>query len=242
LSTADLHQKLLSTNPKTRLVLLAVDPYLVHAYWSVTPEALDQARTEPEEGRAVLRFFDLGEESWFDVTIDLRARSTYVRLWAPDKTYFAELGLRGGEHDFISIARSNTVQTARAWPVLAVEEKFVAPQPAKEAAPAPVPLSTVLQVPVHESAVRESAALQPPARQPPVTQPMDSARILHEKLAQLYEYRRQPEPPRPTHSTEAARQTEVGARSPDYPSADLTAVAEMRITESSSRIREDGDR
>jgi Domain of unknown function (DUF4912) len=228
-------------------VLLVVDPYLVHAYWSVTPEALGQARTGAEEGRAVLRFFDLGNGSWFDVAIDLRVRSTYVRLWAPDKTYFAELGLRGGERDFASIVRSNTVQTPRAWPALAVEEKFAAPEPAKEPAPAPVPLSTVLQEPAHESPVRESAALQSPVRespvrQPPVPQPADSARILHEKLAQLYAYRRRPEPPRPPQPTEAARRIEVGGSPPDYPSADLTAVAEMRITESSSRIREGGDR
>ena len=44
---------------KTRLVMLVVDPNLVHAYWEVAPDKLQEVRAEPEDSvRAVLRFYE----------------------------------------------------------------------------------------------------------------------------------------------------------------------------------------
>jgi hypothetical protein len=118
------------------LTLLAVDPYLVHAYWDFDP-----AKLPPGTTAAALRFYDAA--SHFDVDIDVRTRSWYVPLWAPARTYYADLGaIAAGE--FIPLLRSNTIQTPRAWPVAEVEHRFAAgagasPRSEEQAARQPPP-------------------------------------------------------------------------------------------------------
>ncbi len=47
--------KLPAAYGKTRLVLLVVDPYLIHAYWEVASEKLRKVAAEQNKG--VLRFY-----------------------------------------------------------------------------------------------------------------------------------------------------------------------------------------
>jgi len=121
---------------RTRLVMLVVDPYRVHTYWEVTPDEL--ARTEKmirlhaDSARPVLRFRDAAvadaaeaNQGWFDVDVNLQPRNWYVQLWSADKTYTADLGLRGDDGQFVSLARSNVIRTPRAWPAVGVEEHFM---------------------------------------------------------------------------------------------------------------------
>jgi hypothetical protein len=93
---------------------MVIDPYLVHAYWDVNPAHYRSAV------HAVLRVYDTTCEtsSYFDVPVSLPARNWYVQLWTPERAYFAELGLVA-EGGFTALARSNTIQTPRAWPVAA---------------------------------------------------------------------------------------------------------------------------
>ena len=63
---------------KTRLVLLPVDPYLIHAYWEVAPEQLKEA---------TLRFYRSKPLDYFDVPVDLQSRKSYVRLWRPKESH-----------------------------------------------------------------------------------------------------------------------------------------------------------
>ncbi len=92
------------------LVLMAVDPYLVYAYWRGVHGA-----HEPDS-QATLRFRDMSDQSSFDVDVDLRARSWYVHLWTPERTYVAELGFRRADGAFLALARSNAIATPPAWP------------------------------------------------------------------------------------------------------------------------------
>ena len=117
-----------SGDPK--VTLLPVGPYLAYAYWE-----FDMAMLPPDTTSAVLRFHEAPESSvggGFDVNVDLRAGSWYVHLWKPAEPYVADLGVKTAGGDFISLARSNPLQTPRAWPVadIATEETPPAETPA----------------------------------------------------------------------------------------------------------------
>src|SRR2546427_414176 len=63
---------------KSRLVLLAVNPYLIHAYWEIAREDLGKAKELAADAQEVLRFYKRSElasedapSDCFDVEIDL---------------------------------------------------------------------------------------------------------------------------------------------------------------------------
>ncbi|OEU46777.1 MAG: hypothetical protein BBJ60_07795 [Desulfobacterales bacterium S7086C20] len=134
--TADKAHSLIDSCIETRVVLLPVDPYLVHVYWEVNSKEIDRARyllgDTYESSQALLRFYDVtnvffdgtNANSSFDVKIDLESKSWYVRLWVPDKSYVVELGYRTTDGSFFSLAQSNTARTPRAWPVPRVDDTY----------------------------------------------------------------------------------------------------------------------
>lgn len=106
---------------RSRVVVLAIDPHHVHAYWEITPG--DAAAARETLGRSsvtpptwVLRFHDVtrvaadtsSAHGYFDIEIDPDARNWYIDLWSPDKTYLVELGLRLSS-DFSAVSRANPV-------------------------------------------------------------------------------------------------------------------------------------
>ncbi|MBZ5579783.1 MAG: DUF4912 domain-containing protein [Acidobacteriia bacterium] len=106
-----------------RVVLMVVSPYLVHAYWDLDGKASASAPGTS----ACLRFHDTTAEqppSSFDVPVNLPAKNWYVHLWGPARQYHAELGLNQ-DGAFAPLARSNSVETPRAWPVAEVQERFL---------------------------------------------------------------------------------------------------------------------
>lgn len=123
------------TYGRNRLVMLVVDPNQVHTYWEVTPQKLAEAREvvgAAGSRPAVLRFYDAASAGAqgstadpFDVAVDLQSRNWYVHLWSPDRSYYAELGLKSDTGQFFPLAKSNIVRTPRAWPVMHVEEHFM---------------------------------------------------------------------------------------------------------------------
>jgi hypothetical protein len=126
-----------SCDEETKVVLLAVNPYLVHVYWGIA--AHDQAelgrvfsRLGPR-ARPVLRFYDVthvsfegtNTPSWFEVEIALGAGSWYVHLEGPAKSYCVDLGFRVEGGGFRRLARSNVAETPRALPSDRVEESYL---------------------------------------------------------------------------------------------------------------------
>ncbi|MDY6989925.1 MAG: DUF4912 domain-containing protein [Thermodesulfobacteriota bacterium] len=113
---------------ETRVVAVAVDPYLIHVYWEVTSEELKKARDSLDkdygQSRAILRFYDVTSRASrsgnakhaFDVNIDLQSRSRYVQPWGPGRAYLVELGFRSEEGSFYPIVRSNVAEAPRAAP------------------------------------------------------------------------------------------------------------------------------
>jgi hypothetical protein len=191
-----------------KVTLLPVGPYLAYAYWEI-----DVATLPPETTSAVLRFHDTPEGSRsgsFDVDVDLRARNWYVNLWKPAESYVADLGVKTASGDFLSLARSNPLQTPRAWPVaeIAIEETPPPETPAAieaEVVAEPVfsepATKPTIETPVEQDEPLAAAAPEaetpaqepePPKPEPPKPEPpkpVDAVEVLQAKLAEIYSLR-----------------------------------------------------
>ncbi len=230
---------------ETRVVLLVVNPYLVHAYWEVAPDKLREAQGRIEGSvRAVLRFYEASGN--FDVDIDLEPRNWYVPLWSAGKSYHLDLGLRGGDESFVPVARSNVVHTPRALPTVEVGERFLrvaAPGRRQEITPPPyrkprrprVPLRPLEPVfPAFPAAAGPSSAELAETPSPPSSgspsaagfgKRADSAEILRRKLAEFYALREwRPEPLK----TEEAPVRDAACPWAEERNPDLTELAEQQ--------------
>jgi Domain of unknown function (DUF4912) len=159
---------------RSRVALLPVDPYHVHAYWEVTPEdclwAAEQLGEALETPRWVLRFYDVTFVTAFDVFVEVGARNWYVDLWSAEKSYFVELGLLAGD-GFVAVCRSIPAETPRAGPSPSYDPKWatvsaspdapVQAQPARD--PELPPAAPELRVEAPREPQRDAPA-QPPLR------------------------------------------------------------------------------
>jgi hypothetical protein len=128
---------LTKSHDTTRIVLLPVDPRVIHAYWVMSSDSLENAKLllgkDYERAEAILRFYDItyivfngsNAHSSFDVPVDLRTGTRYVRLWTPEKSYCADLGLRTEDGRFFPLARSNVAETPRACPSSRKEARYM---------------------------------------------------------------------------------------------------------------------
>jgi hypothetical protein len=194
-----------------KVMLLPVGPYLAYAYWE-----FDMARLPPDTASAVLRFLDAHEPSAspsFDVDVDLRTRNWYVHLWQPAEHYVADLGVKTTSGEFVPLARSNPLQTPRAWPMAEISAEPEEAPPVEEGAKSEGGASASLTEALQEEAKPQSEAVKsdltearieipaPPGARPAATwsieaapqlqppQPLDAVEVLHAKLAEIYALR-----------------------------------------------------
>jgi hypothetical protein len=246
-----------------KVTLLAVDPYLVHAYWD-----FDLAKLPPDTTAAILRFYD--EETHFDVDVDLRTRNWYVPLWSPAKTYYADLGAITAAGEFIPLVRSNTVQTPRAWPLAEVGHRFVsdvaASPPSDESVLPPTPAfpsehAGILEITPRASgsptaAEAKAAQAEPavsfspstghqssasvvtaPPTEPHIPKPGDAAEILGRRLSEIHEFLQgQPQAQRAVENLPAIPPLPASPGLPD----DLTAHAERQFSPGLSSLFQGG--
>jgi len=138
---------------QTRVVLLPVDPYLVHAYWRLAPQDLEKAYTllaeYGQQAQAALKFYDVthiifdgaNAHASFEVNIELGVGNWYVHLWSPGRSYCVDLGFRTEGGGFLPLARSNVAETPRAQPSARVEERYTLVEgelPGAETSPPPM--------------------------------------------------------------------------------------------------------
>jgi hypothetical protein len=140
-----------SCDEETKVVLLAVNPYLVHVYWGIAARDQEElgrvfSRLGPR-ARPVLRFYDVTHvsfegktpPSWFEVEIALGAGNWYVHLESSAKAYFVDLGFGAAGGGFRRLARSNVAEIPRASPSDRVEESFLLVEGDKPSAERVVP-------------------------------------------------------------------------------------------------------
>ena len=192
---------------KTRLVLLVVDPHLIHAYWEIARSRLRGVQRKAARGQVVLRFYR-GKQDSFDVDIDLKARHWYVHLWSPEESLYADLAVKMNDGTLIRVARSKAVHLPRTRPVIAIEQHFM-----------------------KVDAVERHAELVPPPpvehnTSHPAATPIDFPAIVNEKLRQLYASVAW----RPVIEPGAEPVGEATDRTTGKTTADLTAIAEESLT------------
>ena len=207
---------------ETRVVAMAVNPYLVHIYWELDPKQAPRKASRAAVG--CLRFSDTtrGESpSSFDVNVDLAAGNWYVQLWSPERRYCVELGVNREGGKFVPLARSNVVETPRAWPIAEVEERFARMEQAPEAR-------------LGASGMNGSGAWSVSAASPDRPTPaetasaIDAAEVLRRKMNELYALRRREQPVPDAESAAPAALQTLFSR-PDQPK-DLTSLAEHQFS------------
>ena len=122
---------------RTQTVLMVVHPFLLFAYWEVTPESCRQAHEtmgpEIDGARAILRMYDISlihfdgtnAHQIFDIEIGLEARGWYIPIWTADKSYCADVGFLARTGRFQPISRSNVIQTPRSTPSTRTDEQWM---------------------------------------------------------------------------------------------------------------------
>lgn len=105
-----------------KIALMVRDPYLVHAYWEVTP-----ARIEREKAwfgwnsKLAVRIYDVtgiqfdGRNAlgYFDQEVFERLGSWYFDVGRPSHAFIADVGLLSPEGKFLTLARSNPIAMPR---------------------------------------------------------------------------------------------------------------------------------
>ena len=122
---------------RTETVLMVIHPFLLFAYWEVTPESCRQAHEtlgpEIDGARAILRMYDISlihfdgtnAHQVFDIDIGLEARGWYLPIWTADKSYCADVGFLARTGRFHPISCSNVIQTPRSTPSTRTDEQWM---------------------------------------------------------------------------------------------------------------------
>jgi hypothetical protein len=125
----------LTDRTATRVAAMIVNPYLVHVYWQISGQDLQNIQSTLAESlanaRPVLRFYDItcilfdgtNAHQIFDVEVDLRSMNWNVPIWSADKSYLIDLGYKATDGRFFSITRSNVVRVPRVEPSRRVAER-----------------------------------------------------------------------------------------------------------------------
>lgn len=120
------HRAAAEEKPPTadRLVVMVRDAYWLHAYWELTPRAIERAQAALGKhwhgARPILRLFELtrngttssGRTKVRDIEIHGGVNNWYVDVQDPPKGFQMDIGYLAPNGRFLSLARSNVVSTA----------------------------------------------------------------------------------------------------------------------------------
>ena len=122
---------------ESRIVLMDIDPYSLHAYWEITnidkKRILKQFDESSKPPRQIIRVYDVtyihfdgkNAHSYFDIEINRNRGNWYIDLWSSHKSLYAEIGMKSYLGDFHPIARSNFIDTPRAYQSSSDEERWM---------------------------------------------------------------------------------------------------------------------
>ncbi len=123
-----------------RLVLQVRDPWWLHTYWDIRESTLDKFRRELGDdftrARRVIRVYDVtsiifngsNAHRFFDIHVQDHSRSWYIDIGEPGRSWCVDFGLLLPDGRFITILRSNVVQTPLAGPSSVTDEEWMIPE------------------------------------------------------------------------------------------------------------------
>jgi len=132
-------QELPSLYDQDRIVLQVRDPHWLHAYWELRNQTVEGLKAklgnEFHRARKVLRVYDVtsivfngsNANRFFDITINDFANSWYINAAGPGRSWCVDLGLILADGRFITILRSNVVQTPLDGPSWVTDEEWMIP-------------------------------------------------------------------------------------------------------------------
>jgi len=152
----------------SRIVLMDIDPCRFHAYWEICEgdkqKVLSQLDGSSHLSKLTMRVYDVtyvqfdgnNAHSYFDIKLDRDKGNWYIDLWSSHKSVCAEIGVKSAEGNFYLLARSNFIETPRAFQSFSGKERWMkVTGDYKEIAPLPVqpplektsPAHTFLKIP-----------------------------------------------------------------------------------------------
>ncbi|MDD5465735.1 MAG: DUF4912 domain-containing protein [Candidatus Omnitrophica bacterium] len=132
-------QELPSLYDQDRIVLQVRDPHWLHAYWELRAQTIEGLKAklgdEFHRARKVLRVYDVtsvifngfNANRFFDILINDFANSWYIDTAGPGRSWCVDLGLMLADGRFITILRSNVVQTPLDGPSWITDEEWMIP-------------------------------------------------------------------------------------------------------------------
>ncbi len=124
---------------KDKMVLQVRDPWWLHSYWEVTPATYERIRQELGNefyaAKKSLRVYDVSQiifngsnaHRFFDIEIAQEATNWYIDTGGPGRSWCVDLGLKLPSGKFITILRSNIVQTPMDGPSWVTDEEWMIP-------------------------------------------------------------------------------------------------------------------
>lgn len=117
---------------RDRLVVMVRDPYWLQAYWELTPQSVDRARTALGQfwhtSQPVLRLYKLAKDGSATLVRNLKIHGGvchwYVEVHDPPAEFRMEIGYLGANDQFYCLARSNSVTTPQAGTSDSVDENW----------------------------------------------------------------------------------------------------------------------
>ncbi len=130
----DEHKALPEGYGTTEAALLPRDPNWMFLYWEISENSRKNLRKEHGEdlflkSKQIIRVYDVSDGDgarYFDVAVMHEARSWYVNVQEPGRTYCCEVGLILPDGRFIGIVKTNTVSLPAGRVSDVTDEKWMA--------------------------------------------------------------------------------------------------------------------
>jgi len=125
---------------RDKIVLQLRDPWWLYSFWEVTSGTYERLKQQLKElfysARRVLRVYDVSQVNfngknahrYFDIEVNPQAESWYIDTGGPGRWWCVDYGLRLVTGEFITIVRSNVVQTPLDGPSWETDEEWMIPE------------------------------------------------------------------------------------------------------------------
>jgi len=96
-----------------KLFLVARDPYILFAYWDLSPVQYQEAARAAHDGKIFLEVYVLNEGRIQQIHVWDSHKNWYIQVNRPDTSFVAQLGYYRSDGGFEVLARSSEVRTPR---------------------------------------------------------------------------------------------------------------------------------
>lgn len=125
---------------KDEIILQIRDPWWLYSYWEVTLNTWAKLKQQFKDifhsAKKTLRVYDVSQKifngknahKFFDIEINHEADTWYIDAAGPGKSWCVDFGLKLPNGEFITIVRSNTVQSPLDGPSWISDEEWMIPE------------------------------------------------------------------------------------------------------------------